>query len=271
MAQAMYIPFVFILNALNMIHDADARYKQSRNKRLLVELLLIKLCYLKEYMESGSQLEVKKKLEPLSSPVINVVQQESSSTIHINPVIQEKISTKSPEPTLEKISRTATTGMLSSIKKSLSDIKHSSGSNNANATTAENNQFSEDELTEIDLQKFDECIQSLLQRLKTEQKLSLYSAVNSYPPRLINNKRIVIKVSSSYVQKLLIEDKDTIAAYIRDILKIDKISLEVEFDAEAVQRDQYIKPFTAEQRYEHMKKHNPNIEILKNKFRLDIS
>ncbi len=272
MAQAMYVSFSFMLNALNMIHDADARYKQARNKRLLVELLLIKLCHLKEYMESGAQVEVKKKPESLSSPFIKVLQSDGNPVLQVMPTL-----TPPAEPAAQPVNKpkaatpASIPGIQSSTKKGLNDIKQSLKNNTDNIVSAEPQTFSDDELAVINTTKFDECVNALLQKLKTEQKLSLFSALNSYPPRLFNNKRIQIKVSSSFVHKLLIDDKDMIAAYMREYLKIEKISLEVEFDTEAVQRDQFIKPFTAEQRYEHMKKQNPKIEVLKNKFRLDIS
>ena len=36
----------YLINALNVLNDSEINYKSARNKRLHVELALIKLCYL---------------------------------------------------------------------------------------------------------------------------------------------------------------------------------------------------------------------------------
>ena len=55
-----------LLSALNILNEAEINYRQSRNKRLHVELTLIKLCYLQQAIElvnDGEQLHKKKQVE----------------------------------------------------------------------------------------------------------------------------------------------------------------------------------------------------------------
>ncbi|MEP6948849.1 MAG: DNA polymerase III subunit gamma/tau [Ginsengibacter sp.] len=55
-----------LLSALNILSEAEINYRQSRNKRLHVELTLIKLCYLQQAIElvnDGEYLHKKKQLE----------------------------------------------------------------------------------------------------------------------------------------------------------------------------------------------------------------
>ena len=55
-----------LLSALNILNEAEINYRQSRNKRLHVELTLIKLCYLQQAIElvnDGEHLHKKKQLE----------------------------------------------------------------------------------------------------------------------------------------------------------------------------------------------------------------
>jgi DNA polymerase III subunit gamma/tau len=55
-----------LLSALNILNEAEINYRQSRNKRLHVELTLIKLCYLKQAIElvnDSEHLHKKKQLE----------------------------------------------------------------------------------------------------------------------------------------------------------------------------------------------------------------
>lgn len=61
--QSNAFSFAFILNGLNLISEAEEKYKMSRNPRLLVELLLMKLGHLNSYIQNIPSLEeVKKKL-----------------------------------------------------------------------------------------------------------------------------------------------------------------------------------------------------------------
>lgn len=45
---------LFLINALNVLNDAEINYKSARNKRLHVELALIKLCYLAQALQVSS-------------------------------------------------------------------------------------------------------------------------------------------------------------------------------------------------------------------------
>ncbi len=48
---ALHTDAAFILSALNILNEAEINYRQARNKRLHVELTLIKLCYLQQAIE----------------------------------------------------------------------------------------------------------------------------------------------------------------------------------------------------------------------------
>lgn len=75
---AQLIPDAFILSALSILNEAELSYKNALNKRLHVELCLIRLCYLNDLVAPGAlvsaapQAEIKKKLTP--EPVRPAVQ-----------------------------------------------------------------------------------------------------------------------------------------------------------------------------------------------------
>ena len=58
---------VYLVSALNVLNDAEINYKSARNKRLHVELALIKLCYLAQAMQvvAGAAEGKKRSAEPL--------------------------------------------------------------------------------------------------------------------------------------------------------------------------------------------------------------
>lgn len=51
--QAKLTNETFLLNALNILNQCDIEYKTSKNKRLLVELALLKICYLNTQIENA--------------------------------------------------------------------------------------------------------------------------------------------------------------------------------------------------------------------------
>jgi DNA polymerase-3 subunit gamma/tau len=61
--QSQQFSFAFVLNGLSLVSEAEEKYKSSRNPRLLVELLLMKLGHLQSFIQNIPSLEeVKKKL-----------------------------------------------------------------------------------------------------------------------------------------------------------------------------------------------------------------
>ena len=54
---AKNIPAAYLVSALNILNETEINYKAARNKRLHVELALIKLCYLQQAIELVNDLD----------------------------------------------------------------------------------------------------------------------------------------------------------------------------------------------------------------------
>ncbi len=98
--QAKQLDLGFIINALNLTNETDEKYKFSRNPRLLIELMLIKLAHLSQFIAEIPTLEdIKKKLanptlQPASATTagtpVNVVKDRAVPTIKEH--VEEKLS-----------------------------------------------------------------------------------------------------------------------------------------------------------------------------------
>ena len=53
--QAAIAPATFILTALNLCNECDIHFKTARNKRLHVEMALLKMCYINRMVKAGGQ------------------------------------------------------------------------------------------------------------------------------------------------------------------------------------------------------------------------
>jgi DNA polymerase III subunit gamma/tau len=98
--KANQTPPNFILSGLNVINDAELEYKNATNKRLHVELCLIRLCYLLQATKpqintAGDNAEIKKKPD---SDLISY--QTNTETVSIAPINQNNAAQAVPIPTL---------------------------------------------------------------------------------------------------------------------------------------------------------------------------
>ena len=65
-SQSKLVDEAFLLNMLQIISECEVNMKTTRNRRLTVELALLKMCYLKKLMQSSwTELGEKKKSDPL--------------------------------------------------------------------------------------------------------------------------------------------------------------------------------------------------------------
>ena len=124
----------YLVSALNLLNEAEIQFKMARNKRLHVEMAIIKLNFLQQAIElsmEDNQLVKKKlveshypirvkKIVPLSNIVVN---QEAKLVIESAPVVKNKTSTPStPAPS----------PVSSPIKAASSPIPSASTSNTNN-------------------------------------------------------------------------------------------------------------------------------------------
>ncbi|MBK7882766.1 MAG: DNA polymerase III subunit gamma/tau [Chitinophagaceae bacterium] len=76
----------WLIGALNILNDGEIQYKQARNKRLHIELIIIKLCYLQQAIElSSDEDKITKK---------KVVEQSKAVSFKALPIVKVKEENK---------------------------------------------------------------------------------------------------------------------------------------------------------------------------------
>jgi DNA polymerase-3 subunit gamma/tau len=186
--QSNAFSFAFILNGLNLISEAEEKYKMSRNPRLLVELMLMKLGHLNSFIQNIPSLEeVKKKLanpteagksasfkrapsivedKPKPNIVPKTIESNGSSTLEQN---------IGPEKLAEKTSIPADSG---------AEISADSAKQELSVTTATvNNTAVNDDLvtsTRIKLKGFEQ-----FKQMRTQQQTAVQE--DEVSPKLVGN------------------------------------------------------------------------------------
>ncbi|MFM2226491.1 MAG: hypothetical protein RJA07_2693 [Bacteroidota bacterium] len=111
-SQAKQTPLAFLLSALNILNDCDLHYRSSKNRRLHVEMCLIKLCYLNRVLLQPTQIvnipntesDSKKKTEPIAGIEAPKVAQP---IVAQQPVPLQNNNPIAAEPTPQYIPKTA--------------------------------------------------------------------------------------------------------------------------------------------------------------------
>ncbi len=263
----------FILQALEILNQVDINYKSSTNKRLFVEIALMKLCSITN-PEKQQTNEINIKQPEKSKTQQPYVSEEKKSQVNeqSNQKVEEptvdKINVQKKETTAkttEKITNTKPTEAPPVIGGSLGDLLNPSKSiindNNKNENDTEkkineqNNNFTIDEFNkawEKLLKKYDNRIKVILEEKHFD----------------INNNKIIINVKSANTQKDINNLRDEILKFLFNELQNTKITLETNL----LKSDEIkeTRPYTNVEKYKYMATKNNSLNDLKLKFDLDV-
>jgi len=259
----------YLTDLLSLTNEADSFYKTSQNQRLLVEILIMKLCSLRAE---------KKKLNFLEAPIIapdfkdiNLV----PSTKHVeNQPLKEVIEpkekhspTKTYEPEKSEIIRPKTSLSIKkrSVAASITGIRQQinqesiAKNEDGGVEVLESSKFSQKLLEE----KWNEFAEIK----NKEGKIGLYTTLTKQNPELLDNFLIKF-ILDSEVQKMEFQTQNQLLLdFLRAELKNGHIQL-------ALELTKYDNPkltqLTSKERFFQMAEKNPDLHIFKEKFNLDL-
>lgn len=282
--QAEHTPLPFIVNAMNILQEAETRYKLARNKRLLVEIALVKVSYLQRAITlaangtataTPSQPDVKKK--PVE-PVTTTPQPASSKPVSTAPslasitatkpltqaqvVSQVNATTVAPQPSAPKM------GMLGDLKSFRSAAQQQSAQNPEVAVTEE--QLSPEDFPDISSVKFNEAYEALLASVKEQKKFNLHAQLQSFPAVLVDNKRVEFRVNSPVHKEGVMSNRDLIAEFLKSKLGVSRINLQVVMVENVEAQHTSPKAMTVQQRFEYLAAKNPKLKELKDTFNMNL-
>ncbi|MBA4303807.1 MAG: DNA polymerase III subunit gamma/tau [Sphingobacteriaceae bacterium] len=246
----------FLLSALNLASHAEVNYKQSKQPRLLVELALMKMCFLPQFrdgMQMGEELKKKVAEQPTVQAFVNPA-----------PIATVKVAAAMPTPPSDSTSKVAGKSGLSTIKigKNLAGIK----------TTVAQVSFAEDgaKLLEEEVQTeldFATAWQKLLTEVKQLKKDYVHAILSEHAPVLDNDQAITLNVLSDVQHQILEQEKGELLEKLRkwtgnSSIKIAYVFLKNDSDV--------IKPVTSVDKFSRMVEKNPHLLSMIEKFGLDI-
>ena len=253
--QSKNLDIDFILKSINLTEECSFKYKNSKNQRLLTEICLMKLC-------SINNIELKKKVKILSRSEL-----AANKTLY-------KADIQSPKENLKTDLQNKDSKEKLKIKKetsSVSGLSLSSLKAKKNIESIALVKKNESESSSSNKAKFD--VNSLLNSWKKFQELTikkgrknLASILSISQPQIFEENKLTYTLTNNTNKLELEKSKLELVQFLKKDLKNDSISLEI--NVNKLKEKKFV--FTPGEKYEKLKKINPNIEILRKEFKLNL-
>ena len=254
----------FLYKAIEMANDCDLNYRMSKNKRLLLELTLIKLCQLSENPEDPkNEAEKKNELKPVT-PSEKIYSKAKINPVQISGTVSEpkpEIKPLSVTPGEKKKSVVTTIAGLGVSLSSLTEENPEKPVEKSISLQAEPRQ-SNRLFTEEELQKaWQEFAENLV-----EEKL-LRNTMMLYKPKMLGNTVFEVEVNTEINKNYLDDYGNVILAYLRESLQNDDITMTIKISEATVVK----KPLTSREIFDELVQKNPSLQKLSDEFDLELS
>jgi DNA polymerase-3 subunit gamma/tau len=266
-----------LVSLLNILNEAELNYKAARNKRLYVELVLIKLCYLEQALgvATGDAGLSKKKITESSigfkaSPIRPYTPSISTKNITANPV--KTVNTQVPpqaaaklmiETPVEKqisltkeIKSVSTSPKLSALSKIREQFKQTSGTQ----------WVEEKQIEETSLQ---EAWNLYTQQLK-EDRNPAAQPFDSASLRIIDASTFEVVTANNIEQRFIEQERNKLYAFLQERLSNKSLQFSVVADEQKGAALSTEGILSSKERYQEMVKRYPLIQELKERLKLDL-
>ncbi len=254
----------FLFSAMNISNECDLKYRVSKNKRLLVELALIKMCQI---------LDSKKKIVDKEEVPLKKISVETAQTLQKEEVKEQKTETKSEttsqkEPTNQTINQPTKkeTKKVVITKKPLSI---SLNANNNISTQKENITEKTEEPTIVSNEEVEVSLEQIIKYWnfyleETNIDVARKSLLKNHQPTTIESNFIVVKVDNKYQEKELMELD--IIKYLRKRSGNHSLRLKIEVNKSS-EVERYLTP---PEIYKKMVAKNPVLEDFRKRLEMEL-
>jgi DNA polymerase III subunit gamma/tau len=264
----------FLISALNIINEAEINYKAARNKRLHVELVIIKLCYLQQAIELTSDtggISKKKIVEsslafrtaaikPLKveSEKLKVKSEEKEAKLIIETsVVKEESTNYKAEP--QTSNPKPQTTKLSALDKIRKQVKGNGNNGNGNQTIN----------TPLDLESLQTAWNEYVQRLKSEKNPA---GTNFEMAELkVQDANSFIAIVTNNIQLRFIEQGGQKASqFLREKLQNSLLEFFIVMEENKEEKIPAGTPLTSREQFLKMTERYPLVKELKDRLRLEL-
>lgn len=250
--QAKVISASFLLTALNILNETDVQYRISKNKRLHVELALLKLCYMHNAVETGSIAEKKtlktKNETEVKTPVLE--KRNTDNTAYIRNISAKTEIVKEPPVQKETVSIPKKEKLRETV---LQKTLETDTEKNKVLTPVEDIVPLTPELFFMAWKQFADSIRKDHQRI---------AVVMDHAAISINERNVVdVKLGSQVEVNMMRELSQQLLQFLQQVS--ENKNIEITFSINTMQNTTRKQPYTVIEKYKKMEELNPLIKELK--------
>ena len=264
--QAAKCPAPFLYKALKFMNQCDINYRQSSNKRLLVELTLIQVAQITQEEDTPVAGRSPKRLKSLFQRTLTqqVPQNKTAQQVAVaGPVVPK---TEPTEPTAPK-APTAKRQSLSAMGFSFSSLKKRHESTETSDDSDEIKITATDEgsapFTQIELKTE---WNNMLNRMP-QSMVGLVARLKNITPKLLDYPNVEVVVDNQILLNQLKQIQGRVRATLANDLKEPNLTLSLRL----TQGSEVRKTLSKKELFEKMRKNNPAVEKLRESLNLILS
>ena len=268
----------YIISALNVLNEAEINYKQARNKRLHVELALIKLTYLQQALDLSDKKKVVDKAKAVQFRALKAVEVKEQVVSGKPQIIGEaKLMVEEPQQKLQTtnnkvqeqkpvipIAATATTtskAPSTGIKGGLSKLREKIAAENNNPGNQQK---------EIDPEGLKIAWQEYILKLKAATKHSVVSTFEMMECRMRSPLDFEVVVYGNIQLGFLKQEKTALLQHVQQFFKNPNINIVVQLMEEPEDLTPVERPLSTKEQFMRMAEKYPLVKDLKDRLGLEL-
>jgi DNA polymerase-3 subunit gamma/tau len=290
LAAADKIGTPYLVSALNILNESEIQFKMARNKRLHVELALIKLNFLQQAielsMEDGQLVKKKlvdahypirtKKIIPLSNIVVNA---------------EAKLVIETAAPTSKPASNPVVSTPVATPKAATTPIQNSPSDNSSSHTTSPNltggkksllavlqqkygNDYSIEEVKDaisLNMETLQACWNDYAVQMEKELKHSVAGTFRIATLQIEDPTHFTITVPALTAQKFVEQERMRLMETIWERFQNRAIQFSILVDAGEKEDVPLHLKLNSKQKFEHIAKQYPLVQELKERLNLEVN
>ena len=269
----------WIISALNVLNEAEINYKQARNKRLHVELALIKLTYLQQALDIAAPDKKKVAEKVVQFRAIKPITVHSQQTTDDGKTIADSpkpvVNTSSAKLIIEepKPSYQPSTKPLSTIStpsnQSTSSTKISSLAK-IRAQVAEQNNLNTEKARTLTDDELQIAWREFILKLKTAQKHSVVSTLEMMECKMRNPELFEITCFGNVQLGFLKQEKTSLLEHVQHFFHNPSINIHVELVENQQEENPADKPLSTKEQFMRMVEKYPLVKELKDRLGMEL-
>ena len=278
-SSAASISAPYLIGALNILNDAELGFKQARNKKLHVELHLIRLTHLKQAITlvAGDGLGKKKRLDELKSVAFKqisfVAQKEKPTEKKVTPAEATPTSTSSlptpkaaedrplnippPPKPVQQVQPETSVGGMGALKKIREQIQ--------------NRKLEHSPVHTLTAELLKQAWEGYLQKLQDNNQVTSHSNLRMAVLSIVDNQLFEIEASSTIQQQFIESERTGLLIHLQEFFNNPKVQFRILIDpAAAIQETTTEQALSQRDQYLRMISLYPMVKELRDRLNLDL-